>query len=380
MTLQPLGHVALHLTNLPTTILAATIGNLSAIALTDHHLWLGSDEGRTLERLTPQPDGSYGDPHSIDLGTLFPELLPDKEIDIEGLAYNNGYLWVVGSHSLKRKKPKGSGANLIVDREVDLVRLATIVAEPNRHFLARIPCVNGQLVGQLVGQLGAEHDDKTAAWLRPKDGVSPLWKALGSDRHLGPILRAGIPGKDNGFDIEGLAVLPGTGSSARILLGLRGPVLRGWSMLIEVDLALKPTEDGEPDRLKLKGYRKYFLDLDGLGVRDLALDPSGSLLILAGPTMVLEGATRLYRIPVPSAPDPWDETWSDRWIDRADIETLGDLPVGHRCDRPEGILLEPAGTILIVHDSPSPDRLQGSQVLADRIAIAPQNLPPKNLV
>ncbi len=363
MTLQPLGHVALDLGNLPASTLAATIGNLSAIALTDHHLWLGSDEGRTLERLTPQADGSYGDAQSIDLGSLFPELLPDKEIDIEGLAHDNGYLWVVGSHSLKRKKPKGGGANLVVDREVDLVRLATIVAEPNRHFLARIPLHDGQLV--------AEQDDKTAAWLRPKDGISPLWKTLSSDRHLGPILRAGIPGKDNGFDIEGLVVLPGGDPShSRLLLGLRGPVLRGWSMLIELDLALKPTEDGEPDRLKLKGYRKYFLDLDGLGIRDLAIDSTGSLLILAGPTLVLDGATRLFRAPIPTAPEPWDETWSDRWIDRADIDILGDLPIGNRCDRPEGLLIEPSGTLLIIHDAPSPDRLQGTTVLADRIAIA----------
>lgn len=362
MAITPLGHVALALGTLPAT----TISNLSAIALADNYLWLGSDEGRSIERLSPQPDGSYGEAQSTDIGTLFPELLPDKEIDIEGLAYDNGYLWVVGSHSLKRKKPKGSGANLIVDREVDLVRLATIVAEPNRHFLARIPCHNGQLV--------AEQDEKTAAWLRPKDGISPLWKALGNDRHLGPLIRAGIPGKDNGVDIEGLAILPGEdAANSRILLGLRGPVLRGWSMLIEIDLALKPTDEGEPDRLKLKGYRKYFLDLDGLGIRDLTIDASGALLILAGPTMVLDGATRIFRVPIPAAAEPWDETWSDRWIDRADIDVLGDLAVGIRCDRPEGILLEPAGTLLIIHDSPSPDRLQGTTVLADRIAIATKN-------
>jgi hypothetical protein len=356
MAIIPLGHVALHLTNLPATTLAATVGNLSAIALTDPHLWLGSDEGRSLERLTPQPDGSYGDVRSIDLGTLFPDLLPDKEIDIEGLAYDNGYLWVVGSHSLKRKKPKGTGADRIVDREVDLVRLETIVAEPNRHFLARIPCVAGELVAAAEG--------KTAAWLRPKEGVNALWKLMGTDRHLGPFIRAGIPGKDNGFDVEGLALVEG-----RVFVGLRGPVLRGWSMIVELELGLKPIEGDEPDRFKLKRYRKYFLDLDGLGVRDLAVDGAGLLVVLAGPTMVLDGATRLFRVRLPAA----DETWSDRWIDRADIEPLGDLPVGVKCDRPEGLLIEPSGNLVVVHDSPSPDRLQGQTILADRLAIGPKD-------
>jgi hypothetical protein len=32
--------------------------------------------------------------------------LEDQEIDIEGLAYAGHYLWFVGSHSWKRKKPK----------------------------------------------------------------------------------------------------------------------------------------------------------------------------------------------------------------------------------------------------------------------------------
>jgi hypothetical protein len=34
-----------------------------------------------------------------------------KEIDVEGLAYADDYLWVVGSHSTKRKKPKPDKKN-----------------------------------------------------------------------------------------------------------------------------------------------------------------------------------------------------------------------------------------------------------------------------
>lgn len=38
-----------------------------------------------------------------------------------------------------------------------------------------------------------------------------------------------IPSKDNGLDIEGLAV-----DGRRLLLGLRGPLLRGWSAPLEI--------------------------------------------------------------------------------------------------------------------------------------------------
>ena len=70
-----------------------------------------------------------------------------------------------------------------------------------------------------------------------------------------------IPGKDNGFDVEGLAAVDG-----RLLLGLRGPVLRGWSCLLEVrvaehkgELRLQPLDDSG------LLYRKHFLPLAGLG-------------------------------------------------------------------------------------------------------------------
>ena len=98
-----------------------------------------------------------------------------------------------------------------------------------------------------------------------------------------------IPGKDNGFDIEGLAV-----DGRRLLLGLRGPVLRGWSALLEIavethghELRLAPLDDSGTL------IRKHFLQLEGLGVRDLHFS-GDDLHILAGPTMVLDGEIRLF--------------------------------------------------------------------------------------
>jgi len=56
-----------------------------------------------------------------------------------------------------------------------------------------------------------------------------LTEALRGDQHLGLFIV--IPGKDNGFDIEGLA-----GAGKRLFIGLRGPVLRGWAVILEVEL------------------------------------------------------------------------------------------------------------------------------------------------
>ena len=68
-------------------------------------------------------------------------------------------------------------------------------------------------------------------------GGQPLTEALKKDDHIAPFMQRGlpdgtvkgIPSKDNGLDVEGLAV-----SGNRVFLGLRGPVLRGWTVVIEL--------------------------------------------------------------------------------------------------------------------------------------------------
>lgn len=70
---------------------------------------------------------------------------------------------------------------------------------------------------------------RRAAQLRCDDQGNDLTKALRRDGHLRSYFS--IPGKDNGFDIEGLAVV-----GKKIFLGLRGPVLRGWAVILELAL------------------------------------------------------------------------------------------------------------------------------------------------
>ena len=83
----------------------------------------------------------------------------------------------------------------------------------------------------------AKHGELTAARLQGDARANQLTKALRNDPHVGRFVPRvlknddidGIPSKDNGFDVEGLAV-----SGDRVFLGLRGPVLRGWAMVVEL--------------------------------------------------------------------------------------------------------------------------------------------------
>jgi hypothetical protein len=230
---------------------ALTVADLSAVRQVDHHLWLGCDEGTALERLTLQGDRATDHQH-FPIGTFLD--LPngiEEEVDIEGIAYADNYLWFVGSHSLKRKNPKPDETP-----DDNWERLSTVEQEENRYTLGRIPLVEGTLAVECPHPHRPD-ELLTAAQLKRKKSGNQLSRALEKDEHLGPFLAAGIPGKDNGFDIEGIAVV-----GDRLFLGLRGPVLRGWAVLIEI--ALKAGDDGELKLKKLAGkqrYRKYFLNL-----------------------------------------------------------------------------------------------------------------------
>jgi hypothetical protein len=85
--------------------LAKARDNLSAVVLRDNHLWLGGDEGTSIDRMTRDASGNFGDHSRFELKDLLK--LPasaKEEIDIEGLDVDGGYLWAIGSHSAKRKK------------------------------------------------------------------------------------------------------------------------------------------------------------------------------------------------------------------------------------------------------------------------------------
>lgn len=339
--------------------------NLSAVVQTGENLWLGSDEGTTIERLTRQAAFAYADHASIDLTPFLTLPAAGQELDIEGLAFDGTYLWLTGSHSLKRQKPDGRSS------ASDLARLGTMVRETNRYVLGRIPCVRDASTGQYeLHKMAPDPLDPsvtlTAAQLFGTARTNLLMDAIDDDVHLARFLT--IPGKENGFDIEGLAV-----SGRTLFLGLRGPVLRGWAVVLQVQPCELSSTYLSLDPIGPKGelYRKHFLDLGGLGVRDIRCF-GDDLLILAGPTMDLDGHVLLYR---------WRggaRVEGERVVERQDLEVVLDFPHGSQVpdhDHPEGVALfeahgrERTPGLLIVYDAPAPDRcVDGRTVLADLFA------------
>jgi hypothetical protein len=327
---------------------AQTHVNLSAVRSDGRYLWIAGDETATIERLTADEIGrpaQYAEHVTFQLSDVLD--LPGEaheEVDVEGLTRVGPYLWAVGSHSSKRKKLKAEHSDAKAAK-----RLASVSAEPSRRVLARIAIEDDEPVTKTSG---GHH---SAAL-----GSPGLIDLLDDDDHLAPFLA--IPGKDNGLDIEGIAAA-GEPGCERLFLGLRGPVLRGWAVVLQ----LAPRADG--DRLELakigdgQRYHKHFLNLDGLGIRDLCVHGE-DLLILAGPSMDLDGPVRIYRwrgAADISAPDV---------VHRDELVRELDLPYGEGDDHAEGIALLADDELLVVYDSPSPARLvEPGTVLADVVKL-----------
>jgi hypothetical protein len=189
---------------------------------------------------------------------------------------------------------------------------------------------------------------------------------LREDEHLGAFLT--IPGKDNGFDIEGLTVV-----GERLFLGLRGPVLRSWAVILEVALQ---EDNAQPSTLRLKAfgshdrlYRKHFLHLGGLGIRDLCAQ-GADLLILAGPTMDLDGPVTLFRWP------GGIEAHGEQVVPASALERVLEVPYGQGVDHAEGLtLFAPDGgtarALLVVYDAASESRQRGESTVAADVFLLP---------
>ena len=174
----------------------------------------------------------------------------DEEADIEGLAARD-FLWAIGSHSLRRRRIKGA------QRGQGLRG-----SQGDRPTAAAAPaaCRGRRRAAHPVRELAVDGEPTGPPGSAP---TAPTCDLLADDEHLAPFLP--IPSKDNGLDIEGIAV-----TGERVYLGLRGPVLRAGPSSSSPPrrgpgragpLELRPFEDG-------RQYRKL-LRLDGLGVRDL---------------------------------------------------------------------------------------------------------------
>ena len=375
---------------------AVALDSLSAVEIAGNYLFVAADESTSIERLTTADGGqSYAEQRSFPVASFIP--LPDKgdEIDIEGLSVSHHYLWLVGSHSTKRQKPKPQETP-----QQQIARIASVKSEMKRYVLARIPIIKNQTSGEVMLLQSCPNPDVptqllTAAHLPYSERGNQLMDALKDDEHLGLFISTAppenknghkendhppslaIPGKDNGLDIEGLAA-----RGNRLFIGLRGPVLRGWAMILEVEV--KDAGGGQLALEKIgpngRHYRKHFLKLNGLGLRDLYWQ-GNDLLILAGPTMDLDGPVHVFR---------WRDAASileETITDQDKLQMILDVPYGGGqlmpceedpepdvqklgVDHAEGMALLADGSappsLLIVYDAPKKARKEGTNaVLAD---------------
>lgn len=211
---------------------------------------LMSDEGRAARLFTITED-IFSPGNAI-------ALLPEEEngtklmeIDGEGVAYDSGFYYVVGSHSLSRGESK---------------------FEKSRYFLFRLP------VDPVSGFLPFPHNPTVPdPAIQRSERLADILKTV-------PILKDHInkPLTENAMEIEGIAVRDGF-----LYLGFRGPVLDGKAFVVKMplDVAFGTAPiTAEAFRLPLG---------DGMGVRDLA-SVKGGFLVMSGPQAGRRAAAQIF--------------------------------------------------------------------------------------
>lgn len=234
---------------IPLRIDGEPAADASALAKIGDRLLVAVDEGRKLYLFRRAESNAYESVRSID---LHEHAEGDDEHDFEGIAVDGEKIFVVGSHSVRRKSvdPK-------LTAKENRKRLAETELQPHRSWLFRFELT----------------DDGRAKKIQ----MISLRKLLEKDEYLARFVD--IPSKENGIDIEGLAT-----DGKRVYLGFRGPVLRGNFVPVMV------LEFDEPDKTK----ELRFVKLKGRGIRSLTRCEDG-FLIIAGPMGSGRGDFFLYR-------------------------------------------------------------------------------------
>jgi hypothetical protein len=321
------------------------IDNISGIAWDGAHLWTAADEHHTIERLSPQGvDGFIAD-RSYAIEELFKHWPAGKEADIEGLAFDSGRLWLCGSHCKVRK-----GEHVHRD---DL-------REPSRFKNT----ASRTLLGCVELDAQGNPDPSTAAALGFAEEEGSLLSVVNAELPaLAP--HFGLPAKENGLDIEGICAV-----GDRILLGLRGPVIAGYAIVLSFRVSWR----GQRLDFLLEGERRLhscLLDLNGAGIRDLARTGE-DVLILAGPSMDLDGPFCLYG---------WRGAAVGAGVaDGTQLQFIADLPFERgeargsfpgRCERPEGLTVIASGDLLLIHDAPLAWRVRNASAITADVYMKP---------
>ncbi|NEI31725.1 DUF3616 domain-containing protein [Rhizobium ruizarguesonis] len=287
------------------------VRNLSGCVATGPLLWTVSDEGRTLERLTREVDGyRLSERFALD---QFIQGIPgssDDELDLESIDSDATSLWLCGAHCKVRRKPE---ANEILNSEIR--------ERKSRRLLARL------MIDQSPGR-------PVTAQSVPFEGDGSLRTMLEGNLFFAPFRE--LPTKENGIDIEGLAVVDGC-----VFIGLRGPVIGGFAVVAELAI---------DSAFRIQSVRPFFLNLQGLGVRELTRDGT-NILITAGPVGDAQGPFALYR-----------------WSPKPGFAPRKVYSWGTAIEKPEGLCWCEVGGergLLVFYDSPGDTRLQNGVYSAD---------------
>ena len=183
------------------------------------------------------------------------------ELDAEGVAYADGFFYVVGSHGRPRNEEGKS------ETEISARTLAT------RH-LYRIG-LSKTGVDVATGKLGA---------------AAKVVESSSLDRHIRAdprLAAADLPLDENGLTIEGLAV-----KGEMLTLGFRGPTVGGAGIVLSIPL---PALFGSKPKLGAAQPLALGTDTGGnaRGVRDLSV-AAGGYVGIAGP--VTDPADKSYAI------------------------------------------------------------------------------------
>lgn len=224
--------------------------DLSAVERLGNHIVLGSDEGNVIQVLERTNTNTFvlKRKYSIPDGEETDRKNKGKhpELDIEGIAAENNTVYIVSSHSSKRKKVKPEnpkGRSYSENRK----RLAEIEDEENRRTLIKL-----------------KFDDEGKIQGKPKE--KDIWDVIENFDELKPFTK--VPSKENGVDIEGIAVW-----DEKLYIGFRGPVLRENWVPVMVTAFDEPTENAN----------LRFVNLGGLGIRDIVAVEKELFLLIAGP-------------------------------------------------------------------------------------------------
>lgn len=238
--------------------------DFSAAVLVEGALLIGTDEGFRLQVGKGEGGngaaGSGGFARVGELSLLKPGDSPtdadgdEIELDVEGLAAAGRTVYAIGSHSATRAR--GDRPDKSYKKNHATVEQGS--GQPSA-FRDRVYRFTFDPVSHTASSLAIVS-------LRPAIDALPVLKPFGA-----------LASKENGIDIEGLAV-----DGTTLYAGFRGPVLRhGFAAVLRFTFDAPATSE------------LLFVPLDGRGVRDIVKTSDG-FLVLAGPVGDGDAPHRLY--------------------------------------------------------------------------------------